>query len=142
MTSTVVDPNPEIIEEMPAFPHRVLQVGIPFYTDPQCTQPVSEASIVILQALEPDDPIQELDIVPTRKEYTVGQIVQWDLNNKKIWEKCWYRNPETGRVEQAWTTFHVEFIGKVVSEAAMEKNRQELDQKIARMPAPKPSTVN
>ena len=120
MTSNF-DPNPGQTDSMPAIPHKVLHAGLPFYSDPECKKQVPDATLIILQALDPDDPIQELDIAPTRWQYTAGQIVEWDLSNKKLWEKSWYRNPESGQIEQAWN-FHVEFIGRVVSDKALAAN--------------------
>jgi len=132
------DPNPGQIDELPALPHRILYADIPFYSDPECKQQVTDGTILILQSLDPDDPIQELDIVPTRKRYQAGQIVVWDLNNKKLWEKAWYRQPETGEIEQAWS-FHVEFIGKVVSPQVVAANAEKLKKLQAGMRvSPKP----
>jgi hypothetical protein len=51
--------------------------------------------------------------MPTRKKYSAGQIVQWALNNKQLWEAGWYVNPDTGKKEQAWVQA-VEFEGPVV----------------------------
>ncbi|HXK58652.1 MAG TPA: hypothetical protein PLP42_02050 [Acidobacteriota bacterium] len=136
--SSKFDPNPGQLDELPTIPHRVLYAGIPFYSDPECKNQVTDGTILILEALDPDDPVQELDVAPTRKNYEPGQIVAWDLNNKKLWEKCWYRNPETGNIEQAWT-YHVEFIGKVVSPRALEANSERLQQLQAAMkPRPTP----
>jgi len=132
------DPNPGQTNELPALPHRVLYSNIPFYSDPECKQQVTDGTILILQSLDPDDPVQELDIAPTRKSYQAGQIVAWDLNNKKLWEKAWYRDPETGEIEQAWT-FHVEFIGRVVNQEVVTANAEKLQKLQAKMKAsPKP----
>ncbi len=132
------DPNPGQTNELPALPHRVLYADIPFYSDPDCQKQVTDGTILILQSLDPDDPIQELDIVPTRKRYQAGQILAWDLNNKKLWERAWYRNPETGDIEPAWT-FHVEFIGQVVSPEVVAANAEKLEKLQAAMRAsPKP----
>ncbi len=132
------DPNPGQMDELPALPHRVLYANIPFYSDPECKQQVTDGTILILQSLDPDDPVQELDVAPTRKGYQAGQIVAWDLNNKKLWERAWYRNPETGDIEQAWT-FHVEFIGKVVNPEVVKANAEKLQKLQAAMKvSPKP----
>ena len=132
------DPNPAQTNELPALPYRVLYANIPIYSDPECRQQVTDGTILILQSLDPDDPIQELDIAPTRKNYRAGQIVAWDLNNKKLWEKAWYRNPESGEIEQAWT-FHVEFIGPVVAPEVVTANAEKLQKLQAAMrSSPKP----
>ncbi|HUG42731.1 MAG TPA: hypothetical protein VMN76_00700, partial [Acidobacteriota bacterium] len=52
--------------------------------------------------------------------------VDWSLNSKKLWEQRWYPNPETGKVERAWT-FHVEFLGRLLAPADVEKDRARID---------------
>ncbi len=107
------DPIPESIDEMPARPYRVLYADLPFWSDPDCTSKVEGARLIVLKSEDPKQQHQIHECMPTRKNYRSGQLVQWDLNNKKIWQNCWYKNPETGNAEMAWTQA-VEFIGKVV----------------------------
>jgi len=57
-----------------------------------------------------------IECMPTRKRYQAGQIVTWELNKDQIWEDAWYRNPETEKVEKAWTQA-VEFEGRIVAQA-------------------------
>jgi hypothetical protein len=118
MNKKIEDPAiPDEVDEMPAIPHRVLYVDLPFYSDPECTQETKDGRLMILEPIDPDDPVKELDVVPTRKKYAVGQLLEWDLYKDKMWEESWYRHPETGKIERAWK-LHVEFIGRVVSERA------------------------
>ena len=90
------------------------------------------ARITILRPLEPDG-VDELDIVPSGKEYAAGQYLTWNLNNKKMWEDCYYRNPFSGKVEPAWT-MHVEFVGLVVSDSTVEADRERIEKLEARFP--------
>ncbi len=138
------DPKPEETDELPFIPYRVLYSDLPFYDDPACENEVTDACIAILEALDPDDELMELDVLPTRKEYQPGQLVTLTLNNKRLWEECWYRNPETLQIEQAWT-LHVEFIGQVINEKTQEENKErleELSQKFARAKAAKAEAAN
>jgi hypothetical protein len=121
------DPRePTVTSKVPLVPFKVLATDIPFYQDQECTDEVSEAHIVILQALDPDDQIQELDIVPTTKSYKPGMYVSLAFDNKKLWENCWFKDPETNEIQRAWR-IHVNFIGEVVSPTAVEKERDRLD---------------
>ncbi len=117
--------RPEETDQMPIVPYRVLYTDLPGFSDPECRNQVPDARIAVLLPLDPDDQILELDVVPTRYSYQPGQIISWELNNKRTWEAGWYRNPDTGQVEQAWT-MHVEFIGQVVQPKTLEANRQKL----------------
>ena len=129
-----IDRHPGESDEMPVVPYRVLYTDIPFYSDPECKNEVQEAKITILDALDPDDQFRELDIVPTVNQYEAGQLVRWTLNNKKLWEESWYKNPETGRIERAWS-IHVEFKGQIISQKALEENRKTLEEIEAKLSA-------
>ena len=124
--------RPEETDEMPIVPYRVLYTDLPVYSDPECRNLVSDARIAVLLPLDPDDQILELDVVPTRVSYQPGQIITWELNNKRTWEAGWYRNPDTGQVEQAWT-MHVEFIGQLIQPETLEANRVKLAELERRM---------
>ena len=113
--------------QLPVVPYRVLYAEIPFYSDSECRDQVPDARVVILKALDPDNSYVEPDVVPTLKKYKTGQLLDWSLDNKRVWEECWYRNPETNKIEQAWT-LHVEFIGKQISERTINENRAKLDE--------------
>ena len=54
-----------------------------------------------------------MEYMPVMKTYIPGQIVQWELNNKRLWEAAWHVNPDTGKKEKVWAQA-VEFVGKVV----------------------------
>ena len=110
----VFDPNPEVIDRMPERPYRVLQAALPLYADMECKKRIEGANLVVLCSEDPRQRHQVQECMPTRKNYRVGQLVQWDLDNKQIWQNCWYRNPATGAIEMAWTQ-SVEFIGKIVA---------------------------
>lgn len=113
---------PSVTEKVPLVPFKVIASGIPFYTDKACTQPEANATIVILQTLDPEDEIQELDIVPSSKIYQPGDYVTLAFDNKRIWEDCYYRDPESGEISRAWR-IQVNFIGELISPESIEKDR-------------------
>lgn len=126
-SSSADDMTSQKTTQLPVVPYRVLYAEIPFYSDSECRDQVPDARIAILKALDPDNSYVEPDIVPTLKKYKTGQLLNWSLNNKRVWEECWYRNPETNKIEQAWT-LHVEFDGKQISERTIKENRVKLDE--------------
>lgn len=131
----IADPRvPNITEQVPLVPFRVRKTGIPFYRDPECKDQVTDATLMIIQALDPDDEIQELELVPTTKTYREGDYVTMLLDNKKLWEDCYYRDPETGEIQKAWR-IHVNFIGDVISESAVagqKEHLEDLERQVAR----------
>jgi hypothetical protein len=105
--------EPEETTSMPARPYRVLHADLPFYSDSKCEKEVQGARLVVLRCEDPAQKQKTIECMPVVKNYRQGQIVSWDLNNKRLWELSWYRNPDTGEPERAWTQA-VEFTGKVV----------------------------
>ena len=112
-TDEVYDRDPGITHEIPARPYRILRVDLPFYSDPECKMKVKDANIIVLKSEDPKQQHSVQECIPTRKKYEIGQLVKWDLNNKKVWQKCWYKDPESGGTEMVWVQA-VEFIGKIV----------------------------
>ena len=108
------DPNPEVIHEMPTRPYTVLHDLQPFYTDAECRLEVQGARLIVLRSDDPRQNHHPVECMPTRKRYTRGQTLQWEIDHKQQWEDAWYVNPETGKKEKAWSRA-VEFVGKVVS---------------------------
>lgn len=106
------DPNPESIDVMPARPYRVLHADLPFFADPECRSQVRGARLVILQCEDPLQKQRTIECMPAVRDYRQGQIVQWDINHKCLWDGAWYVNPDTGNKEKAWARA-VEFAGKV-----------------------------
>jgi len=110
------NPEPEETTSMPARPYRVLHADLPFYSDSKCEKEVQGARLVVLRCEDPEQNQKTIECMPVVKKYRQGQIVSWDLNNKRMWEHSWYRNPDSGEVERAWAQA-VEFTGKVVTVA-------------------------
>ncbi len=108
--------------KVPLVPFKILEAGIPFYTDAACTKMVEDACIYILQDLDPDDPIRELDIVPSTNKYEKGSYVNIGYDAAKLWEDCWLRDPDTGEIQKAWL-LHTNFIGESILPEAIEKDK-------------------
>lgn len=107
---------------VPLVPFKVLEAGIPFYTDAACTGMVEDACIYVLQGLDPDDPIAELDIVPSTNKYEKGSYVTIGFDSTKLWEDCWFRDPDTGEIQKAWT-LHTNYIGESILPESIEKDK-------------------
>lgn len=115
-----VDPDPGIIHTMPARPYRVMRTDLPLYSDSGCKLKIEDSSLIVLKSEDPEQKHSVEEIMPTRKRYKIGQLVQWDLNNKKVYPNSWYKNPESGAIEMAWIQA-VEFIGKIVASESAEQ---------------------
>jgi len=100
---------------MPRRPYEVLHADLPFYSDQAGTLEVTGARLVVLKCRDSKQLHQPVECMPVRRNYRTGQIVNWDLDNKKMWDQAWYRDPDTGEIDRAWAQA-VEFIGQVVQE--------------------------
>jgi len=116
------DPNPEEINRMPERPYRVLHANLPFYSDPKCQNEVQDGRLVVLRCEDPRQKQVTIECMPTRRDYEKDQLVTWELHNKRLWDAAWYRNPDSGEIERAWSQ-SVEFIGRV----ARAEERQTID---------------
>lgn len=117
--------EPLTIEDVPLVPFKVIRTDIPFYRDSECQEAVEDARIAILQALDPEDPILEQELVPTTLSYQEGDYVTMNLDSKKLWETSWYKDPLTGKIEKAWE-IHVNFVGNRISASAIESERERI----------------
>ncbi len=134
--------KPELSNQMPIVPSKVLAVDIPIYNDEACTQQAEDGSIIILYPLDPEDSIHELDVMPTTLQYEVGQYVHFRTNQHKMWETAWFRNPFTGKVEQAWAVVSAEFVGDLIEDSVVAKHQDRVNQleseTFKRFPLPTP----
>ena len=108
-----VDPNPGETQTMPARPYKVLHSNLPFYSDAECRNEVKGARLVVLRCEDPRQEHHPVECLPTTKTYSPGLTVCWDLNKEAIWQTAYYRNPDTGKAERAWSR-SVEFAGRIV----------------------------
>jgi len=108
------DPTPETIHAMPVRPYLILHANLPFYSDPECRAEVTDAKLVVLRSEDPRQSHHPVECMPTRKNYSKGQILRWDINHKRQWEDAWYLDPETGEIRKAWSRA-AEFLGPVVT---------------------------
>lgn len=127
----VFSPLPDITHEMPERPYLVLQADQRFFADPNCKIEVADARLVTLRCEDPRQKHKTIENMPTRKNYQEGQLVTWEIYNKKVWEACWYRSPETGKIEKAWS-HAVEFTGKVIVAGRAETRKSDTDGSVAR----------
>lgn len=148
MAENIEDKSPQISDEMPVVPHRILYAGLPIFDDEACTQEAPGGTMVILEPLDPSDDLHELDILPTSLEYTAGQLTHFQTNQHKMFDAAWFNNPITGQVERTCRVAFAEFVGAVISDETVAKNRevvQELERQLSERhsrPQPAPMRVN
>jgi len=111
-TEAAFDPDPGYIETMPARPYRVLHADLPFYSDPECRMESKGARLVVLRCEDPAQQHRPIECMPALKTYRKDQVVQWEINHKRVWDAAWYRDPDSGTNRKAWARA-VEFMGRI-----------------------------
>lgn len=122
-----VSREPETTSKLPLVPFKVVASEVPFYRDEECTDMVEDARLVVLMTLDPEDQIQEYSLVPSTLRYTVGEYVTMNLEKEKLWEDCYYKDPESGEVQKAWR-IHVNFVGERIDPETVAEKKEHLEE--------------
>jgi len=114
-----IDSGLTILKSLQAFPREINVIyhpGVEIFTDEHLGNIVQKGKGVILETTAPGGASKSLRIFPTtRTNYVKGQQVAWEWSFDNVWDKCWYRHPDTGEVMVAWNSA-AEFIGRPFEE--------------------------
>jgi hypothetical protein len=105
------------IGRVPRAVHIVYATDRPIYSDAEGRQVRPGVQGVVLESTSRPDPgPAERRVYPTtRTHFRPGKAVAWEWDLSRIWPESWYRNPDSGRLEYAWTESG-EFIGRLLEE--------------------------
>jgi hypothetical protein len=108
-----------LLRTLRAIPREVNMVyhpGVEVYSDADGAR-VREGVLALILKTVSSSGKEALRVYPTtRRDYQKGKQVAWEWNSSRVFEESWYRNPDTGKVEYAWTG-SMEFIGRHLDEA-------------------------
>jgi hypothetical protein len=114
-----IDSGITILRALQAIPHEVNTVyhpGVPIYADPECRKEIEGARGVILETVSPGGVTKTRRIFPTtRTHFKKGVRVAWEWSDARRFEQAWYRDPDTGQIQDAWRG-SMEFIGRPLEE--------------------------
>jgi hypothetical protein len=114
-----IDSGITILRALQAIPHEVNTVhhpGVPIYSDAECRKEIDGARGVILETVSPGGVTKMKRIFPTTQtHFKKGMRVAWEWSNARIFERAWYRDPDTGEIRDAWGSW-MEFIGRPLEE--------------------------
>jgi hypothetical protein len=103
-----------IVRALRSIPHQrnfVEQPNVPIYSDAECTFPATGHGIILKAVIPPDNLTVHYIYPTTRDHFQKGKEVAWEWNSARIWGPAWFRDSQTGRVEQAWSASS-EFVGR------------------------------
>lgn len=114
-----IDSGLTILKALQAFPREINVVyhpGVDLFANSELTDPILNAKGIILETLTPGGATKSRRIFPTtRTHFKKGHQVAWEWNMQNIWEKGWYRDPDTAEVKVAFMG-SAEFIGRHLDE--------------------------
>jgi hypothetical protein len=84
--------------------------ALPVFADSRCSELRTDVHGVRLQTVSPDGSVSFRVFPTTRTHFQKGRQVAWEWSGRD-WGPSWYRNRDTGEVEQAWTS-SIEFVGR------------------------------
>jgi len=94
----------------------VLYPRVEIFSDPERQHPIEDGWALILETTSPGGAVVERRIFPTtQSHFEVGKEVAWEWNGAKVWGAAWYRDPENGTLEPAWSSA-AEFVGRHLDE--------------------------
>lgn len=97
---------------IPREENRVYHPGVEIYEDRDGLRVRPGIKGVILETLSPGGATSSFRIFPTtRTNFVKGQWVSWEWNMRTVVDESWYRNPETGSMDLAWSQ-STEFVGR------------------------------
>ena len=102
------------IQSIPTEHHYIEKIHVPLFSDEYCKNPTEKGFGIILKSISPGNTKINYQIFPTLKNYEyTGIEVTWEWNMGDIWQECYYRDPNTNEIKQAWGS-SAEFIGRDV----------------------------
>lgn len=116
----VLDIGLTLLKTIKAIPHEINIVydpGVILYSDPDCTQEISDAKGLILETTSPGKAEVSKRIFPTTRPeyYKKGKQVTWEWNLSKVWQQAWYIDPDTKEKQKGWDSAG-EFVGRHIDD--------------------------
>lgn len=116
----VLDIGLVLLKTIKSIPHEINVIyhsGVDIYSDEQCNNLIPDVKGIILETTSPGRAQQFKRIFPTTRPeyYKKGKIVTWEWDLSRIWDKAWYKDPDTGEIKQAWGSAG-EFVGRHIDE--------------------------
>jgi hypothetical protein len=102
--AVTTDEGLSLLRVLRAVPHETYRVAelAPIYLDEQGTQEDSAIRGVRLEVSSPGSGRTAMRIYPTKQSYKLGARVSWTWDMSETIGFRWYRNPDTGQIEEAW----------------------------------------
>jgi hypothetical protein len=109
-----VDSGLTIFRTLRAIPREtntVYHPGVDLYADPAGQRLRDNVKGLVLQTTSPGGAQKSLRVFPTTQtHFRKGSRVAWEWNMELVTGETWFRHPDTGKMELAWSS-SAEFIG-------------------------------
>jgi len=88
---------------------------VDIFSDSEGKSKIPDAMGIILEAHYPEDKIIYQVFPTSRLNYKINEQVAWEWSFDKVWNKSWYVNPQTNKIQEAWHQA-AEFVGRPITE--------------------------
>lgn len=110
-----IDIGLTVLSAIRSIPHEkniVAHPGADMFSDPEGNHPIEGAKALVLETTTPGGARKLHRVFPTTKtDYRIGMTVAWEWNMSNTWGQCYYRDPWTKKIKQAWSSA-AEFVGR------------------------------
>lgn len=109
-----IDSGIKILRAVESIPHVVRVVHAPrveLFEDSEGAIPREGVHGVMLETTEPEGEKSYAVFPTTRDDFEAGKPVAWEWSFEQVWPESWYRHPDSGEIEYAWTE-SAEFVGR------------------------------
>jgi hypothetical protein len=100
-----------LLRSIPRHSYIVYRSAVPVFKDSQCISLREDVKGIILETVSPEGNSLGKHIYPSTVTYPAGTHVSWEWSSGNSWNETWYRNPDSGEIELAWSRA-LEFIGR------------------------------
>jgi hypothetical protein len=110
-----IDIGLTVLSAIRTIPHEknvVAHPGAEMFADPEGKHPLEGVKALILETTTPGGARKLIRVFPTtRTDYRPGMTVTWEWNTNLTWGRCYYRDPWTKEIKEAWRS-SAEFVGR------------------------------
>ncbi|HXM96920.1 MAG TPA: hypothetical protein VN982_00440 [Candidatus Dormibacteraeota bacterium] len=99
-----------LIKAIPRGTYTVVNPDVELYKDADCREPIHNCQGVIIEIADPQGEKKNM-IYPAGRDFVKGERVGWDWDMSKVYGQSYYRNPDTGKPMEAWSS-SAAFVGQ------------------------------
>jgi hypothetical protein len=113
LVTSALDSGIRLLRLVKAIPRQritVVDPNVQLFKDSYCKDPITDYHGVMLEIMDSEGQKRNHPF-PAGRDFVVGEVVGWDWDMSNIYGVAYYRDPDSGRPIQAWSSSAI-FVGK------------------------------